>query len=376
MTWKRYSRLMRPFYTEIEPIQPRREDRAFLRYAPKPPMPDVKDEGDFHLDDYPIIKAAVPYEIPDINLKALQYWLDHLGPAIYNPLTAYLDDKGEFHVDLDGSHRLRCLWEIGEPMVRILTRTIPERTPEFYKWGNMANRKFMPAAVEHFKTNPSLTWRQYYPCIHPPTETLLKFYQEKKDGAYYRDTLDTPMTFKEILSQNKNLSYRMDILNEILKFDVKDKSLLDLGCYYGHYSFLLLEAGASEAVGVDTNANRVKIANHIAGRRGINRSLKSFRAQRQDINEHVEKSNLHHDIVLLLNVFHHLLAQNEKRAWSTLDTLLERCELLFLMTQNIKGVFDEWNGDIEMALMAKTGATLEPLLKTRYRNRVLYVARS
>jgi len=373
MTWTVYSRLMRPILQDFEPVQPKREDGSFLRYAEKPPMPDIVNTEDFYLEEQPIEKVVPRQKIDGLNFKALQYWLDHLGPAIYNPISAYLDEDGEYHVGRDGSHRTRCLWEIGEPAVRLLTRRTLEKSPQYLKWVKSATQKFPTPTVAHFKVNPHLTWRQYYPCIYPPSDTLMRFYEEKKDGAYYRDTLDTPATFKAILSQNKNLSYRFDILDEILKFNVKENSVLDLGCYFGHYMFLLLEAGATRAIGVDNNKFRVQVANSIAQRRGISKNKQFFKALHGDINNYVETTDEHFDIVLLLNVFHHLLAHDEARAWNTLNTLLDRCEHLFIMTGNVKGVYDEWGGDIEAAIKEKTGATLNPLIKSRYRNRALYV---
>ena len=127
MSWKVYTRLMRPILQEHKPIQPRREDRHFLRFADKPDLPVIEPEGDLRLNVQPIVKVAPRQEIPGLNFKALQFWLDHLGPAIYNPIVAYEDDEGNYHPGLDGSHRTRCLWEIGEPDVRILTWNTPQR---------------------------------------------------------------------------------------------------------------------------------------------------------------------------------------------------------------------------------------------------------
>jgi len=372
MRWKVYTRLMRPVLQDYEPEQPNREDRRFLRYAEKPQMPNVKPGDGFYLESQPLVKVAPRLTVDGLNFKALQYWLDHLGAAIYNPITAYRDDEGKYHLDKDGGHRTQCLWEIGEPSIRVLTRRTRKRTKPYFRWVKAASRHFATPVVPHFKVNPSMTWRQYYPCIYPPSKTLSTFYEEPKDGVYYKDTLDTPMSFKDILSQNKHLSYRMDILNEILKFPVKDKSILDLGCYFGHYMFLLLEHGVKEVIGIDNNRFRVKVTQEIAVRRGINRSTQSFKAVYGDINDYVESMKNGVDVVLLLNVFHHLLYHDEARAWDTLNKLLDNCDALFLMTGNVKGVYDKWGGNIVEAVEEKTGTTLKPLIKTRYRNRVLW----
>ena len=371
--WKVYNWLLKPIYQTEKPTQPKREDRLFLRYASKPPITIVSGGPGFYYEEAPLIDVAPCIEIPDLNFRALQYWLDHLGPAIYNPINAYQDDEGEYHVDGDGAHRLRCLWEIGEPLVRVMTRRFTKKSSEYRQWIRTASKQYSHPSLLHFKKTPAVTWRQYYPCICPATPTLLAFYEEKKDGAYYRDTLDTPMSFREILSQNRNLSYRMDILGEMLKFDMKGKSLLDLGCYFGHYMFLLMEnGGIKHAVGVDNYKFRVDVAQHLSLRRGMNRGNQSAKFIQGDINEHVESLEESVDVVLLMNVFHHLLAKDSARGWNTLNTLLDNCDLLFLMTQNIKGVFDEWGGDIEKAVEDKTGATLKPLIQTRYRKRLLY----
>ena len=113
------------------PEQPKREDRVFLRHAEKPPLKPTPENDGVHLKVFPINEVAPRAEIKDLNFKSLQIWLDHLGQAIYNPLTASYTENGEIQLSRAGDHRSRCLWEIGEPEIRLVVRS-----PNNKNWGS------------------------------------------------------------------------------------------------------------------------------------------------------------------------------------------------------------------------------------------------
>ncbi|GAG80390.1 unnamed protein product, partial [marine sediment metagenome] len=105
---------MRKSKTTHSPIQPNRDERVFLGYADKPPLKPtpiiegIDEEGNpysISLEEHPITDVLPRIPIKDINFKSLQIWLDHLGPAIYNPLRVVQTPDGTFHNSIDGNHR-------------------------------------------------------------------------------------------------------------------------------------------------------------------------------------------------------------------------------------------------------------------------------
>jgi 2-polyprenyl-3-methyl-5-hydroxy-6-metoxy-1,4-benzoquinol methylase len=78
------------------------------------------------------------------------------------------------------------------------------------------------------------------------------------------------------------------------------KSVLDVGCYYGYFVHEALNRGASRAVGVEADAERFAIANEIARLKSNGAGIVYSRAESISLDEQF-------DIVLLLNVLHHVL---------------------------------------------------------------------
>jgi len=382
---------MSKIVTSQAPIQPLREERVFLNYAEKPPLkPTPIIEGEekaggtysISLEELPI-KDVIPREsLKDINFKSLQIWLDNLGPAIYNPLLVVQTPDGQFHSSRDGNHRSRCLWEIGEPKIRLVVRRASDTKLSGIKrghWKKWLREYYKLNAYETAtpymfglpKTKWKRTYRRYYPPLWQPNETLQNYFNEpRNDGGFLKDTLFNTWSFRDIYSQWKQTNYRLDIIDTILKdTDITGKTILDIGPYYGWATFMLLEEGAKEATTLEIKKHRTDVIKHIAKTRAY-----PVTAICNTIQKHESKIE-HFDIVLMLNVFHHILHQGED-AWNILRNLVSKSGKLYFMMgpKPHWGILDEWGNDVEHALKSQLPNThILPLLKTSYRNRVLYV---
>jgi len=373
------------------PVQPLREERVFLDYAEKPPLkPTSVFEGEeksektysISLEELPI-KDIIPREnLENINFKSLQIWLDNLGPAIYNPLLVVQTPDGQFHSSRDGNHRSRCLWEIGEPMIRVVVRRASTTKMsdikrgqwkkwlrEYYKLN--AHEPAMPYMFDLPRTKWKRVYRRYYPPLWQPPEVLQKYFNEpRNDGRFFKDTLFNTWSFRDIYSQWKQTGYRLDIIDAILKdTDIAGKTLLDVGPFYGWATFMLLEEGAKEATALELKKHRVDVIKHIALTRAY--PVTTICDTIQNYEPNIE----HFDVTLLLNVFHHILHQGED-AWDTLRSVISKSgKTYFMMGAKPQwGILDEWDNDVGLALASQLPKTyIEPLLKTTYRNRVLYV---
>ncbi len=83
--------------------------------------------------------------------------------------------------------------------------------------------------------------------------------------------------------------------------DMTGLTLLDIGCSEGFYCFEATKRGCTRVVGIDINAERIKIAKDMRNKSGYT-NVYFFEADLYDIVKHISKF----DIVLFLSVFHHL----------------------------------------------------------------------
>lgn len=386
-----YSNKMGKVVGAETPKQPNRAGREFLDYADKPslkPTPITKgiDENgnpySIGLEVHPIQEVIPRVPIPDINFKSLQIWLDNLGQAIYNPLLCVQTPDGEFYSNRDGDHRSRCLWEIGEPEIRLIVRKASDTKVSGIKRSDWLQwlREYLP-----LNTYPTATpymfgtsrnkwkriYRRYYPPLWQPSPVLQEYFNEpKNDGRFFKDTLFNTWSFRDIYSQWGQTAYRIDIIDSILRnADIEGKSVLDIGAYYGWATLMLLEMGVRTATALELNKHRCEVIKHIAATRAYPVTVVN------DVIQNYISEMGHFDIILLLNVFHHILHQT-KGAWDILNSLIESCGKMFLMMDAKPqwGILSEWDNDVEKALTSQLiNAKITPLFKTSYRNRVLYM---
>jgi len=326
-------------------------------------------------------------EIEGIKLKSLQVWLDHLGKAIYNSLSTVQLSSGEYVIDMDADHRTRCLWEIGEPKIAVMLRRTnktqmdSKQKGNWTKWNEHVRRlNDSPVKLQHFWSS-GLHPKRYYPIIQPihPAyrKAMDKFFADKgHDGKWFADDLDSEKSFREILfSHPSPLNYREEIVDSILNYvDVSGKTILDVGCHFGYYSFLLLESGASKSICIDTDSYRPLVLHCINRRRSL--GIKIYKAVIQRWLE--TYNNVEFDVVLLLNVFHHILRQKlENDGWWVLNELLKRSKIVFLMMETKDFDFlKEFDNDVVKAVTTMTCCKkVDWLIRTDYRHRDLYALR-
>jgi len=346
-----YGEIMQGKLVDEKPVQPKREEREFLKYPPKPPLVPVEAVEGVQLVEIPIMLRT---SIEGIKFDTLQFWLDHLGEAIYNPLQGVTIDGGIFNFR-DGMHRTRCLWEIGEPTVRIILWTGNVKVP----WSVGLNER--KTARTHFRVDRSIKRTQFYPCIYPVPTELVGFYNSK-EGEPYKDLIDTPASFRDIVTKMPN-RYRLPTLEAVLeRVDIEGKQVLDVGCRDGWISFCLWEAGAGGVVALDRSQFFVRSVELMASRR-IGRRDPPFLTKCSTIQEFIRERGTHFDVTLLLNVLHHLLVQGKDEGWHVLRTLLKRSDVVFVMTRNFEGVYEEFDRNIELALRKKTKCKVEFILK-------------
>ena len=342
MTCLVYNDLMQPFQVDYKPAQPRDVDRLFLKRAPKPefkPVPSESVNGfTFSVEELPIF----PKTHLDVNFKALQYWLDHLGPALYNPIKAIRLPDGTVIPDFDGGHRTRALWEIGEPTIRCIVKTGENiRSVHWHNYYESHTENNYPTARKHFSADPTIRMRQFYPHILPFPELLARFCEGSEDGFVLKDYLDTDASFADIISRTKQADFRNRIFDAISgTSDLKGKSVIDIGCSWGWASLLAWEQGAKKVLGLDINKTLVSVLNYIA----------HHRVAPEDGRINGEASRFAHlvrmdqtstwDIVFFLNSFHHILNGYGKQAWDTMKSLLPRCRTVYVMTRRFNNVYE------------------------------------
>jgi len=148
------------------------------------------------------------------------------------------------------------------------------------------------------------------------------------------------------------------ILKTILEHcgDVKDKRFLDIGSNLGYFCFELTKRGA-ETVGVERDKMRVQVCKCVSKRDGFSKENPRF--VNGDVKKLVATSDKKFDYVLLLNVFHHLLVQDEDEGWTMFNKLIESTDGIFVMMRNS---LRDWKlcdrkADIPIAVLEKSSAT-------------------
>ncbi|WP_137388682.1 methyltransferase domain-containing protein [Rhodoligotrophos defluvii] len=100
-----------------------------------------------------------------------------------------------------------------------------------------------------------------------------------------------------LVTPGHDRSYLTDI---IFSEPVVGQRILDIGSFYGYFCIEALRRGASEAVGLDTNAERVRRATELADCVGLSPEYL------QEDFETWDSQGRQFDIVLCLNVLHHM----------------------------------------------------------------------
>lgn len=132
-------------------------------------------------------------------------------------------------------------------------------------------------------------------------------------------------SFTEIINSHKE-SRAKALFDSIVSWiePVKGKTVLDVGCGTGYFTFLMAEAGAV-ATGIECNRTLASVASHIANIKKLDCVVSNSKVE----NFLPEKDS--YDAVLMLNVFDQMLRENEAQAWNTLRRIRERAKCVFIM---------------------------------------------
>lgn len=142
----------------------------------------------------------------------------------------------------------------------------------------------------------------------------------KKEGFYdpsneREERIASVKTVREFLNkyqfdgyQSIDLPYGLKIsgmdrsksANAVFKYPVKGKAVLDVGCGYGYFCHEAILRGASKAVGIETSKERASIAKEISSL--WTRNITILSQDFYDIDD-----SIHYDIVLFLNMLHHVV---------------------------------------------------------------------
>lgn len=125
------------------------------------------------------------------------------------------------------------------------------------------------------------------------------------------------------------------ILDALLQHcgDVEGKSFLDIGSNFGYFCLELAKRGAVTH-GIERDSRRSTASQCMALKLG----LEDAHFSNEDALEFVKTTAETFDYVILLNVFHHVLVQDEAGGWEMFNKLVENTEGVFIMMRNaLKG---------------------------------------
>jgi SAM-dependent methyltransferase len=107
----------------------------------------------------------------------------------------------------------------------------------------------------------------------------------------------------------RNSNARLDMIEKNVDFN--DKTVLDLGCSGGFFSFSLAKK-AKSITAIDANQDMINRNREIADRLGC----KNIEFRYSHINPESLKELPKYDVVLFLSVFHHIIASSDTYEWN------------------------------------------------------------
>ncbi|HRJ74749.1 MAG TPA: methyltransferase domain-containing protein, partial [Anaerolineales bacterium] len=106
------------------------------------------------------------------------------------------------------------------------------------------------------QTNQKSESAQYWES-HLESWEASAYFKEGQEKANWWDRLST-------VFRGDAMYVRMQTALELIKPHIKDKTVLDVGCASGRFSFQMIEAGAKKVYGTDISAEAVAFANQRA----------------------------------------------------------------------------------------------------------------
>jgi hypothetical protein len=116
---------------------------------------------------------------------------------------------------------------------------------------------------------------------------------------------------------------------------VEGKRFLDIGANVGYFCFQLTDMGA-ETIALERDVRRSQLSKCVAKK--MNYSEDNPRFMNWDAPTWILAEKPQVDYVILLNTFHHILVQDEAKAWRMFNWLIENTDGIFIMMRNaLKG---------------------------------------
>jgi len=169
----------------------------------------------------------------------------------------------------------------------------------------------------------------------------------KENGGYQ------PIEYLPHLTSRKRKGDYQRMLKMILDFcgDVRDKHILDIGPCFGYFSFELTKLGAY-TTGVEHNKERFDVCRCLSEVYGFDPSNPKF--INMDITDYDIAPDERYHYVLLLNVFHYVLEQNQQKAWGTLNRVAEASEAMFISMPHQRGLNARFQNEIPEIVTSKS----------------------
>lgn len=120
--------------------------------------------------------------------------------------------------------------------------------------------------------------------------------------------------------------------------NIEKKQVLDVGSCYGYYSFEFVRAGAY-VTAVEKDYLRYILCRNLTPLYSETDWSNPLFVH-SDIRKYIEKTSLTFDFTLMMNVFHHVYAENEALAWDTLNKIAMKsgCILLTMSSTSPKNI--------------------------------------
>lgn len=147
----------------------------------------------------------------------------------------------------------------------------------------------------------------------------MKLYQKllmRRGEQVFENKIDSVITY----------THSHEFAFEKLKAYIKDKKVLDVGCWNGAFELLLREKGINvDLLGIDENLNAINVAQ---------KQFNEFRFKRIDITEDFDLKELF-DTIILIDVIEHLQSESVVKSLGNLDRHLKVGSKLILSTMHL-----------------------------------------
>lgn len=212
---------------------------------------------------------------------------------------------------------------------------------------------------------------------------LYDFFQFPYHGQVfvYNNLLTVKMiqdeNFHDLLSHKHaqhGFSTAMEIHETIEKAigSFEGKSVLDVGSSLGHFSFLMAEDGARDITSIEKEPLRAGASRGVSFVKGYQDRVQVVEVT---IEEYLSDSSFQYDLVLLLNVFDHMLRENANKAWISIYRMSEHSKNMFLMMGPVDDLFEkvDHTSNIPQVILEKTSFTnWACLIEKSYADRGLF----